>query len=660
MDTKARVTRSLQDPEETRQPPRERGGRLLRRTFLIAMLVVCGGLLTSGAVELAFRYQESVTEIGTLQTEMANGVAFKIQQFVQDLEKTMRASTQTPELITAGLTASYEFYLVKLLGLAPAITTITALDQNGREHLKLSRVQLFRPQDLQDRSADDVFVHARQGVSYFSPVYFVKNSEPYMQIAMPIERFAGNIIGVLLAEVNLKYVWDVISQIKVGKTGYAYVVSREGDLIAHPDINLVLQRQNLKSLPQVQAALSKSPTPSTALPNLAGESVFSSRASIPELGWTVFVERMADEAYAPLYHSLLRTAVLLLVGLGAAVVASFVISRRVVRPVEQLRQGVARIGAGALDYRIEVQTGDELEALAAAFNQMTAQLQESYADLEQKVDLRTQELQSKNEELEMALHQVQEMQNQIIMQEKMVALGGLVAGVAHEINTPVGIGVTAASLLGEQTASFRNLYQDGRMKRSDLETYLETASQSSTMLLSNLNRAAELIQSFKQVAVDQSTEERRCFPVKAYLDEILLSLRPQLKRTSHEIAVHVDEGLQLDTYPGAFAQMVTNLVMNSLTHAFAPGETGQITLDLSTTPKPVTFTYSDNGCGIPAEHLEKIFEPFFTTKRGQGGSGLGLHIIYNLVTQKLGGTMHCESAEGEGTRFVMTFPRHSP
>ncbi len=197
------------------------------------------------------------------------------------------------------------------------------------------------------------------------------------------------------------------------------------------------------------------------------------------------------------------------------------------------------------------------------------------------------------------------------------------------------------------------------MKRSDLETYLDTASQSSTMLLSNLNRAADLIQSFKQVAVDQSTEERRCFTVKSYLDEILLSLRPQLKLTSHEISVHVDDSLELDTYPGAFAQIVTNLVMNSVTHAFAPGEHGEITLVLTAVVDHLNFTYSDNGCGIPDEYREKIFEPFFTTKRGQGGSGLGLHIIYNLVTQKLGGTMYCESAEGAGTRFVMTFPLRS-
>ncbi len=496
-------------------------------------------------------------------------------------------------------------------------------------------------------------LHGKKGGEKFLPkcVHF-----HVAKSTLPIERFTGNVIGVLLGEVNLKYVWEVISEIKVGETGYAYVVSHEGDLIAHPDINLVLKKQNLKTLPQVRAALNNVRTPSTTLPNLFGESVFSSRAAIPELGWTVFVERTAEEAYAPLYRSLLRTAVLLLLGLGVAVVASLIISRRVLRPVELFRQGAARIGAGALDHRIEVQTGDELEALASAFNQMMGQLQESYANLEQKVDLRTQELQAKNGDLETALRQVQEMQNQIIMQEKMVALGGLVAGVAHEINTPVGIGVTAASLLGEQTASFRDLYQAGRMKRSDLETYLDMASQSSAMLLSNLNRAAGLIQSFKQVAVDQSTEERRCFPIKAYLDEILLSLCPQLKRTSHEISVYVDDSLELDTFPGAFAQIVTNLVMNSLTHAFAPGERGQITLELNAEADYVNFTYSDNGCGVPAEYREKIFEPFFTTKRGHEGSGLGLHIIYNLVTQKLGGTMYCESTEGKGTRFVMTFP----
>ena len=376
------------------------GGRLLRRTFLIAFFLVSGGLISSGVVELSFRYRESVESIGALQREMAQGVAFKIQAFVQDIEKTLRASTQTPEIVTEGLTDAYRFQLVKLLRIAPAVTTATALDINGREKLKVSRVQMVQSQELVDRSANEAFTQARQGVSFFSPVYFVRQSEPYMRIGVPIERFAGDVVGVLIAEVNLKYIWDVISDIKVGQTGYAYVVSRDGDLIAHPDISLVLQKQSIKHLGQVQAALAGESGPFTAQSNLAGDKVFPAYAVIPDLGWAVIVERSADEAYAPLYASMLRTAVLLLIGLGMAVVASFLIGRRVVRPLAALREGAARIGAGALTHRIDIQTDDEFQELATEFNHMAAQLQELYADLEQRVEARTRELARSVEELQ--------------------------------------------------------------------------------------------------------------------------------------------------------------------------------------------------------------------------------------------------------------------
>jgi signal transduction histidine kinase len=302
--------------------------------------------------------------------------------------------------VTAGLTQAYRFQLIKLLKVTPAITTATILDTNGRELLKESRVELTRPEEPRDYSSDEAFVQARDGAPFFSPVYFVRQSEPYMNIGVPIEPFAGEVIGVLIAEVNLKYIWEVISQIKVGQTGYAYVVSREGDLIAHPDISLVLQKQNLKNLGQVQAALAGMPGPFAAQSNLAGQKVFPAYAVIPELGWAVLVERPTAEAYAPLYASILRTSVLLLVGLGMAILASLLISRRVVRPVEVLRQGAARIGTGTLDHRIEVRTGDELEALATEFNRMAAQLQESYSGLEQKVEERTRELARSVEELQ--------------------------------------------------------------------------------------------------------------------------------------------------------------------------------------------------------------------------------------------------------------------
>jgi len=265
-------------------------------------------------------------------------------------------------------------------------------------------------------------------------------------------------------------------------------------------------------------------------------------------------------------------------------------------------------------------------------------------------------IQQTNQELSQTLEKLRTTQGQLVEAEKMAALGGLVAGVAHEINTPVGVGVTAASTLQDRTSGFSEIYKSGQMKRSDLDKYLNIAEQSSAMILRNLERAAELIQSFKQVAVDQSSEERRSFLVKAYLEEILLSLRPKLKKTQLTIEVNGDDSLTLDSYPGAFSQIVTNLVMNSLLHAYGPDDQGKLTFDLGQRDGHLIFEYNDDGKGIPQENLSKIFEPFFTTKRTQGGSGLGLHIIYNLVTQRLGGAIHCESEVGSGTKFVIEVP----
>jgi signal transduction histidine kinase len=394
------ATPPTQDQSGQAAPAVRHGGRLVRRTFLIALALVCGGLLISGVVELVFRYRESVEAIGALQREMAQGAAFKIQQFVQDIEHTLRASTQTQEIVTSGITEPYKFELLKLLKVTPAITELVALDAGGREQLKVSRVRMLLSDDLRDRASAEAFQGARRGKAYFGQVYFIRESEPYMTVAVPIERFAGDAVGVLVAEVNLKYIWEVVSRIKVGRAGYAYVVSREGDLIAHPDISLVLQKRQVKQLSQVQAALTGVPTRFVAQPNLAGQQVFAASATMPELGWAVLLERPATEAYAPLYASILRTGILLLLGLGLAVLASLLIGRRVVRPLTLLQQGAARLGSGDLEYRLTVTTADEFQTLADEFNHMASQLQASYAGLEQKVEERTRELARSVQELQ--------------------------------------------------------------------------------------------------------------------------------------------------------------------------------------------------------------------------------------------------------------------
>ena len=278
------------------------------------------------------------------------------------------------------------------------------------------------------------------------------------------------------------------------------------------------------------------------------------------------------------------------------------------------------------------------------------------AQLEHRVVERTRQLQQANSALQESLGTLRRAQVQLVQSEKMAALGDLVAGVAHEINTPVGIGVTAASFLEERTADLARKFRDKSVRESDLEKYLATAGEATTTILTNLKRASGLIKSFKQVAVDQSTEERRRFFLRKYIDEILLSLRPKYKRTGHTISVNCPEDLEIDSYPGALSQIVTNLVMNSLIHGFEGIEKGQIRLDVSVYRDNLMIRYMDSGKGMDRETLKNLFVPFFTTKRAQGGTGLGMHIVYNLVTQKLGGKIAAASTPGNGTVFSILIP----
>lgn len=259
-------------------------------------------------------------------------------------------------------------------------------------------------------------------------------------------------------------------------------------------------------------------------------------------------------------------------------------------------------------------------------------------------------------ELQLSLEHLQHTQEKLVESEKMAALGGLVAGVAHEINTPVGIGVTAASHLEEVIDDFRQLYDAGKVTKKDFENFLSLCSDSSSMILANMKRAADLIHSFKQVAVDQSSQGIRSFQIKMYMEEILMSLHAQLRRTSFEVLFNCPEEFLVNSNPGALSQIITNLVMNSLTHGFEGMDEGSITIDVRKSDDQALIIYGDTGRGIPENNLRKIFEPFFTTKRGEGGSGLGMNIVYNLVTQSLGGHINCTSEEGKGTWFEIEFP----
>ncbi|MCP4322990.1 MAG: hypothetical protein GY787_14325 [Alteromonadales bacterium] len=268
--------------------------------------------------------------------------------------------------------------------------------------------------------------------------------------------------------------------------------------------------------------------------------------------------------------------------------------------------------------------------------------------LERRVKERTKDL-------DLSFKQLAKAQEQLTESKKMASLGGLVAGVAHEINTPVGVCITAVSNLTILTESLKQDVENKQVSKASLDSYIKVALESSLLIESNLNRTAELVGNFKQVAVDQSSECLRSFLLKEYISEILSSLHPELK--SHNVKVHFNsnDDFQVFTSPSAIAQIITNLVLNSLTHAFIGDEGNEVCILVSKENKWVNISYKDSGKGISSQNLDKVFEPFFTTKRGEG-SGLGLHITYNLVHQSLCGSITCTSEEGKGANFIIKFP----
>ena len=366
-------------------------GRLFRKYVLLIGALVGGALLGSGAIDVYFIYQENTRSLIRVQREKADAAAARIEQFIKEIEAQIGWTTQPQLGPAAQALEQRRFDYLRLLRQVLAITEITQLDAAGREQLKVSRLAMDVVGSQADFSQDPRFTEAKAGRLYFSPVYFRRESEPYMTIAM---KASGPDAGVTVADVNLKFIWDVVSQIKVGKAGHAYAVDGRGQLIAHPDISLVLRKSDLSGLEQVRAALAGREALEEAgiARNREGRQVLTAYARIAPLGWAVFVEQPLEEALAPVWAEIRAFALLLLVGLTLSVLASLVLARKMVTPIQALRAGAARIGAGDLGHRIAVRTGDELEALAEQFNQMTAQLQESYANLEQKVEDRTREL----------------------------------------------------------------------------------------------------------------------------------------------------------------------------------------------------------------------------------------------------------------------------
>jgi signal transduction histidine kinase len=606
--------------------------------MVLFVILVGGALLASGLIEIYFSYQENKAALIQIQREKALAASSKIRQFIEEHERKIDWVARSPWVTRAAAPNQKRIEYLRLLHQYPAVTSLRYLDTSGLEQLHVSRLGMDAVGSKADFSRDANFLKAGLEYTYFSPVYFRKGSEPYMTIAMAGPPKEDSLSGsphwdVTVAEVNLKFIWDVISRIEAGKAGRAYTVDAEGNLIAHTDLSLVLKKMNFSSLSQVAGALNNSPKPGEGLGSASiaqdfqGQQVLTTYAAISPPGWFVFIEQPLTEAFRPLYASILRTVFLLIVGIGLSVIASLVLTHKMVTPIRTLQKGAARIGAGDLGHRIELSTGDELETLGEEFNQMTARLRESYANLEEKVEDRTRELAEALEQLEIASRHKSE----------------FLANMSHELRTPLN------AILGYTELILDNIYGDVPEK---IQEVLERLEKNGRHLLGLINDVLDL----SKIEAGQLTLSFSDYSMQEVVHTVVTSVEPLASEKNLTLEVSIAPDLAVGKGDEQrIAQVFLNLVGNAIKFT----EEGEVNVKVSASDSKFLTTVSDTGPGLSEADQKRIFEEFHqadsSSTNKKGGTGLGLAISKKIVEMH-GGRIWVESSPGQGADFCFTLP----
>lgn len=355
--------------------------------------------------------------------------------------------------------------------------------------------------------------------------------------------------------------------------------------------------------------------------------------------------------------------------LSSLLLILWVIRNRILKPMDLLTRAAEELSAGKLDTQLSISSRDEIGRVGNAMERMRQGLLNAFealrlhaSTLEDRVTQRTNELQNTNAELTNTLNHLKNAQSSLVESEKLASLGRLVAGVAHELNTPLGNAITVVSTIEDRFSELTAKVNNGTtLRKSELIELLNNTQKGHDLLRRNVEKAAELIRDFKQVAIDQSSEMRRHFDAKQVIEETLITIRPRFKHSPFKIETSLAEEIVMDSFPGPFGQVLTNLMLNSLTHAFEDRSSGTVRLTArQVTDSCVQILCEDDGIGMKESVRKRIFDPFFTTKMGRGGSGLGLNIVHNIVTGLLGGRIAVTSLPGQGTRFEITLPVQAP
>ncbi len=637
--------------------------RLFIKYVALFVTVVVLALLANGAFEIWFSYQEHKASLISIQREQAEAAAAKIEQFITEIESQVGWTTQLPW--SSSTLEQRRFDALRLLRQVPAITELAQIDASGHEQLRVSRLTMDVVGSGADFSKKPEFTEAVAHKVYYGPVYFRRESEPYMTLSLAGARRET---GVSIAQVNLKLIWDVVSKIKVGERGRAYVVDADGRLIAHPDISLVLRNTDMSRLAQVRsaraAAGSNSGEQVQEADDIAGHRVLTAYAPVTPLGWLVFVETPIEEAYGPLYASIRRTGFVLFGALALAFIAGMFLAGRMVVPIQALRAGAARIGSGDLGQRISIKTGDEVESLANQFNDMAGRLQESYADLEQKVEDRTRALTESLEDLRTA-------QDRLVQTEKLASLGQLTAGIAHEIKNPLNFvnnfsGVSV-ELIDELQQVLADVKTDDKT-RAEIDDLSDTLRGNLEKIVQHGKRADSIVKNMLLHSREGSGEHRPV-DINGIVEESLNLAYHGARAENKGFNITLERSFdpaagEVDLYPQEVTRVLLNLISNGFyaaTKRKSQTGNGEYEPTLAAATKNlgdrVEIRIRDNGIGIPPEVKEKMFNPFFTTKPAGEGTGLGLSISHDIIVKQHGGSIAVDTKLGEFTEFMIVLPR---
>ncbi len=494
-----------------------------------------------------------------------------------------------------------------------------------------------------------------------SPQYDPLLKNTFVVISIPVRDKEDKIDGVLMAHVNLHHLTFLLSKIHTDLDGISYLLDVRGNPIASSveleDTYLSKMQSTILSS-QVQQQLRHSGEAQlNRYPGAVGEPVLGNIRSLFGTPWLVVAEIPYTLVSGPVRSMLLFSLLGALTALGVVLLISRRMTRKITEPLTAMVDASKKVSLGQYHSDLAITSPVEFALVSEAFNDMALQVERAIEDLQKLNDQLEVRVDDRTRELSETLEQLQLAQQELIENEKMSALGELVAGIAHEINTPVGVCVTACSHVGDDIKFLQKAFNEQTLTPTMLQEHIDHADEAYELMRSNLQRASQLISDFKKVAVDQSHSESRAFLLVDYVRTIANSLTPKLKQKKHKVDVQGPDTLEVFHNPGAVSQIVVNLIMNSVVHGFEEQSEGVINIVVSQPDsESVMLEYFDNGSGMDEEQLTKVFHPFFTTRRGSGGSGLGGNIIYNLVTQVLKGSIQVKSETGKGVHFTLLFP----